>query len=104
MFCGVSQGSVLGQLLLTLYTIPLSYLIHSHILSHHLYVDDTQINFSLSIPDTYLYLTQVGACLSYIFGWMTNNRIRRNADQTGFTTIGTSSQRSKLTCFLPTPF
>jgi len=59
---------------MTLYTTPLSSLIHSHKLDHHLYADDTQVYISLSTADTDISLKQLDDCLRDISGWMTNNK------------------------------
>jgi len=103
MFYVVPQDSVYGLLLLILYTTPLSYVIHSYKLYHHLYAHNTQVYMSLSTVGTYISLTQLGDCLSDITGWMTNNKLRLNADKTDLIIIGTSRQCSKSTRFFPRP-
>ena len=79
---GVPQGSVLGPVLFTLYTTPLSHLIDTHKLRHEMYADDTQL-FHSSCPSDYDALTKsLQGCVSDIKRWMSANRLKLNDDKT----------------------
>ena len=47
----IPQGSLLGLLLFTLYTTPLSSMISGHAIPHHLYADDNQLYVSFVSGD-----------------------------------------------------
>ena len=74
----VSQVSVLGPIILNLYTTPLSTLIANISLSHHPYVDDTQLFTSFVPKDFPLIINQLQSSVSTIYPMMTVNLLTRN--------------------------
>ena len=99
---GVPQGSVLGPLLFSLYTTPLSKIIrlHPHI-KFHFYADDTQLYIHLSPKNAFSALAKLNACLRDVQEWMSLSKLKLNPEKTEFIVFGSKAQRQKISSHFP---
>ena len=96
---GIPQGSVLGPILFTIYTVPIDNICRKHQVAFLLYADDTQVylSFKPSIPSSkYECIAKIENCIEEIGIWMTQNLLKLNNDKTEFILLGTQQQLSKL--------
>ena len=95
---------MLGPVLFTLYTTPLSAIISSYNgVCHHLYADDTQVYIAITPSNATMAIPSLQACLNHIQTWMAENKLKLNLDKTEFIVFGSDQKQSKLkTYFLLT--
>ena len=99
---GVPQGSVLGPLLFSLYTSPLSTLIGKHKgVKFHFCTDDSQLYVHLLHMNASAAFDKLNRCLQDVKVWMSASKLKLNPDKTEFILFGSKKQRERLNVCFP---
>ena len=97
---GLPQGSVLGPMLFAMYIKPLSAIIDSHSIIHHLFADDLQLQMSAPPDRISELLHSMQSCIRDVKAWATANMLTLNDNKTKLMLV--TSKRTKHLHNLPT--
>ena len=89
---GVPQGSVLGPLLFSVYTSPISTIAKSHQVSQQQYADDTQIYIALLLANYNQDITALESRLNSLRTWFCENGMALNPTKSVAILFGTSQK------------
>ena len=96
---GIPHGSVLGPLLFSLYTSPLSTLIGKYkCVKFHFYANDSQLYVHLSHIKASAAFDKLNRCLQDVKEWMLASKLKLNPDETEFIHFLLQETERKVKC------
>ena len=93
---GVPQGSILGQLLFTLFIAPLQDVNSSYNLHSLFSADDFQLYISVKPLTPSVALDLLSDCISAVLNWNTQNKLQTNLGKTDVLSL---TSRSRNVCY-----
>ena len=93
---GIPQGSVLGFMLLSLYTSPIEHIVSSLGILQQQYADDTQIYVAVSRLNQSINIPQLERCLSALHTWLSLNGLALNPSKSEVMLMGTRQRSASL--------
>jgi len=93
---GVPQGSVLGPVLFSCYTSPISFIANTFGVGMQQYADDTQLYVSLSLTDMLAQQSLLYDCLFVLHSWFCHNGLALNSTKSESFLIGTRQHLHSL--------
>ena len=78
---GVPQGSVLGPILFTLYSQPVSDKIREHNISYQKFADDTQLHKASQPTEFQCLVSDFESCFLSVKAWMLSNKLKLNDEK-----------------------
>jgi len=91
-FSGVPQGSVLGPLLFSVYTSPISFIASDLGISLQQYAVNTQLYISVSADDLTVHLNSLESCLHSLHLWLCHNGLALNSGKSESILFSTPSR------------
>ena len=99
---GSPRAPSLVQFFFSLYTNPISSIIHSHSsINHYFYADNTHLYITLTPTNFSRSIQKLKNCLSDIQNFMSANKLKFNPEKTEFILIGSKNNRKQLLPHFP---
>jgi len=99
MYFWCSQGSVLGPVLFTIFTSPVSNIASLHNVYQHQYADDTQLFIFLFPTYFSAKISNLTGCLSALNFWFCINGLALNPDKSNAIVLGTRQRSASYSSF-----